>query len=1112
MRRLFFRIFGGCCVFALQTCSNLTDAATVSWVGGSGDWTNAACWSTGALPGSSDDVVIGTPSAITVTHSVGTHQVHSIKCQEAFVLSGGTLTVTTAFLASNTVTLYGGTLQSTTLTTSNAVSVVVEGQGSTLNAVTINGVLDVGSIYNAAGLTITNGLILNGTALIGNSTNGNDGELIFAGTQTFGGNGTVVFGNNSNSGYNAIRPSLSGTTLTIGPGITIDGQNGLIGYASAWGGSPNVTIINQGTVAQTVGGGTINFAGSLLVNQSNISAIVKGGALNISCNLTNAGTIYATNVSVTLGGSYVLNNLGSFMAGGTTVFLTGTLTNSGTILSVNGLGRLWILNGGGTILGGTVLATNGASLIIGSGGATLNGVTLNGALDVGNYYNNVGVNITNGLVLNGTALVGNPTNSANGGLSFYGTQSLTGSGTVVFGNCSSYSYNTLRTPLASSTLTIGTGITVTGQNGVIGYASAWGGSQSVTVINQGVIAATLSSGSIGLAPSSFVNNGMVKAIPGNLALNAGFNNSGGTIVCGLSNTNVYGQVQVSGTAALGGTLSVIDLGTFSPAISNAFPVVTYGSYSGAFATVNLPSGPVWQTKYSSTNLVVTVADTDFLQFVTNPAIGTAGATLSSVVVQVVDAATGNPVARSGLSITVLLGSGSGILSGTVTRTTDATGKATFNDLSINLAGTKTLFAEATSGGMTPVTSTSLVITAAHPTQLALVSAISSPQQNQMPFSPAPVVQVLDQFGNIVSNSTVLVSASATSTGNGMLYGTTGANADGATGSAKFTSLEYNLGRTNTIESVVVHFTSPGLTSVSSQPVLVDYIYHPFALTNGNSIVQIDPTTQNGISSWIVDGEDDLFQKWYWLAEGSSSPVSVDAWSPSLGMTSVSSNVATIIYSAQGLQVTLNLALAGGSPGSQKSTLNENISITNTSSSSITLHFYQYLDFDLDGQPTNDSIFFPAANSVVQFGNGAVLSETVQTSSPNEREASWYALTLDELTGGTSVNLSDQILVPSVGDQTFAFQWDRTLAAGSGFVISTTSIISPPSGVPSLSLLKTNAIISWPTNYSTTAQLQSCTNLAGGLWSNVTNATTVTNGSLQVMLPIILKGSTFYRLH
>src|ERR1035441_9294626 len=63
--------------------------ATVTWVGGSGDWNTTANWSTGALPGTGDDAVVGPGPAITVTHSTGAHTVRSVQSQQAFMLSGG---------------------------------------------------------------------------------------------------------------------------------------------------------------------------------------------------------------------------------------------------------------------------------------------------------------------------------------------------------------------------------------------------------------------------------------------------------------------------------------------------------------------------------------------------------------------------------------------------------------------------------------------------------------------------------------------------------------------------------------------------------------------------------------------------------------------------------------------------------------------------------------------------------------------------------------------------------------------------------------------------------------------------------------------------------------
>ena len=58
-----------------------------------------------------------------------------------------------------------------------------------------------------------------------------------------------------------------------------------------------------------------------------------------------------------------------------------------------------------------------------------------------------------------------------GYLNFTGSQTLGGTGTVVFGQ---YSPNTLQVSEASTTLTIGSGITVRGQSGGVGYNPSLG--------------------------------------------------------------------------------------------------------------------------------------------------------------------------------------------------------------------------------------------------------------------------------------------------------------------------------------------------------------------------------------------------------------------------------------------------------------------------------------------------------------------------------------------------------------------------------------------------------------------------------------------------------------
>ena len=101
-------------------------------------------------------------------------------------------------------------------------------------------------------------MTLNGTATLGDSTG--FGLLYFEGTQTLGGSGTVVFGTFDTR--NALMVASAGTTLTIGAGITVQGQNGYVGYDPNFGGSPDVSVVNQGTIAADTSGGTITVYGT----------------------------------------------------------------------------------------------------------------------------------------------------------------------------------------------------------------------------------------------------------------------------------------------------------------------------------------------------------------------------------------------------------------------------------------------------------------------------------------------------------------------------------------------------------------------------------------------------------------------------------------------------------------------------------------------------------------------------------------------------------------------------------------------------------------------------------------------------------------------------------
>src|SRR5262249_17768850 len=143
---------------------------------------------------------------------------------------------------------------------------------------------------------------------------------------------------------------------------------------------------------------------------------------------------------------------------------------------------------GGTISGGTLALSNGAQLIGTTSGGALDGVTLDGDLAIYSGGNGAAVTILAGLTLNGTVTVGG--GSGVGARRFAGTQTLGGTGTVVL-NSNNDSRNALAVTNANTTLTIGSGITVRGGYGTVGYQSTWS-QNNVAVINQGTISADVS--------------------------------------------------------------------------------------------------------------------------------------------------------------------------------------------------------------------------------------------------------------------------------------------------------------------------------------------------------------------------------------------------------------------------------------------------------------------------------------------------------------------------------------------------------------------------------------------------------------------------------------------
>ena len=180
------------------------------------------------------------------------------------------------------------------------------------------------------------------------------------------------------------------------------------------------------------------------------------------------------------------------------------------------------------------------------------------------------------------------------------------------------------------------------------------------------------------------------------------------------------------------------------------------------------------------------------------------------VIQLRDASN-NPVAQSGVVVTVAVLTGGGALGGTPTATTNASGVATFSGLSITgTVGARTLLFGAS--GYTTVTSNAINITPGAATALTITAQPSATAQSGQVFAAQPVLQLRDQSGNAVSQSGVTVSASVNGAG-ASLIGSASASTN-ASGVATFSGL----GLSGTVGTYSLSFAASGLAGATSSSI------------------------------------------------------------------------------------------------------------------------------------------------------------------------------------------------------------------------------------------------------------------------------------------------------
>lgn len=339
-------------------------------------------------------------------------------------------------------------------------------------------------------------------------------------------NGGVV---DFNSGSNGLYTFSTNATMTASAGGQIEMDSGNLAIS----GNALVSVTNL-----NFSGGTIDGTGSLSLSGSNTWAgqgqlsvpltVTQGATVNISIpsyyvqpsisNLTNDGSIELpegdtltltgnwTNASGTisvpqdavlsLGGSFTTAKIGTLsIAPGTQdgpggqVQLAGTLDNTGATLTLTPatVGTELEMEDGGTIIGGTINDSAGASISVGEQQTgTLDGVTFTGGGNIDATPEGANLTVKDGLTFDGTLTVGDASTLELASSPTTSSQTIGGTGTIIAEQTGSVQYNDEQTDY----IKLDSGVTATlGSSATLQGGAIFQGPADATFINDGTIIA-----------------------------------------------------------------------------------------------------------------------------------------------------------------------------------------------------------------------------------------------------------------------------------------------------------------------------------------------------------------------------------------------------------------------------------------------------------------------------------------------------------------------------------------------------------------------------------------------------------------------------------------------
>jgi len=401
-------------------------------------------------------------------------------------------------------------------------------------------------------------------------------------------------------------PNTTGATFIVAAGAVIDlNTSGIFGeYAGTYGGTGAGAVqINGGQIQSATPGATFNFAGNLF--QWNGGTIVAGQPF------TNAGTM-------TLAGPDTKQISGTMFHNAGTMIQTGT-GNLQPSFMTNDASGTYDIRSDAAILGGQFENFGTFKKSAGTGTSSM---SVNGSPD-NTYFDILGGTVE---VDSGTLMLGRSFASTGGTFMVAAGAVLDLNSGGIFGQYSG-TYNgtgagTLRMT-AGQIAIVSPGATFNFQGDLFQWS---GGNINLNAVldNKGTITIA---GNVGINGSGFVNHGTIKGngsiagsitnngiispglSPGKLTLNGNYTQASTGIlnleIGGSTPVTEYDQFAVSGSAALDGALNLTLINGYRPKVGDVFQIISFGSFTGQFATINF-TGFTASVTYAASGITIKV--------------------------------------------------------------------------------------------------------------------------------------------------------------------------------------------------------------------------------------------------------------------------------------------------------------------------------------------------------------------------------------------------------------------------------------------------------------------------------------------------------------------------